>query len=540
MMLNKVPVCASIRYPELSIKSRRGVTKKGTIIVKSSEEVDLFWVSNSENKNFTLEYIPVKYVDCKKKIYESNVTIKYVVPDNFGTILFSNLSGLTPFVTYNFTILHENEGIILEQAIDMFPKETLEEEDLPIIQTKQDHFNLEISLSLFDCKKIQGQLFYILTVEGKDPWNEDIKTKTVTKRFYRGSMSHSYKILGYSTYNVTILFSRNENFLNNRLYHNFSILTAPTAPLPIPNITMYSKTVSSISLRWSKPYPPTGQLENYFIQYWVETRRQELRVAKIEIDSNCIFWPELICGEINNLKANENYTICVVGKNVNSTNLSECTNPINVVTKEDRPEAPLNFEIILHDLVMVVNFERPDKSYGRLIFCIITIAKRIFMFSIEGDDIKFFSMAMNVEEFSAKYITVGLQVTNLGGVSNPIYKTIKTPPKTPIIKRSAFVYLPKHAYEVFKYNCSDLNDEKIYHHTKLLHTELNKEDPKLSVALKDELIHEEITQTLVVVVRNSFDSEVRCVSKPFFLKLGHKTGSIKRLNVYDVRSDVIM
>ncbi|XP_071053694.1 uncharacterized protein [Onthophagus taurus] len=276
---------------------------------------------------------------------------------------------------------------------------------------------------------------------------------------------------------------------------------------------------------------------------------------KIDVDLNCILWPEFICGEIKNLTANTNYTICVIGKNFNSTNLSDCINPIYVITKEERPDPPQNVKILLDDLVMIVNFEHPDKSYGPLISSIVTIEDKTFMFPINKENVKFFSVAINVEEFSARKLTVGLQVTNLGGVSESVFTTVDIPPKTPIIKSSGtfqivnknivvvdsiflenldgfseiFVYTPKNPYDAINYNCKVLNDPEIYLHAKANtrkengFAKVNKKDQKLNIFLKDRLIYGQYLKALIIIVRNSFAGEERCDSHKFSLKWDQST-----------------
>jgi hypothetical protein len=76
----------------------------------------------------------------------------------------------------------------------------------------------------------------------------------------------------------------------------------------VTDLQVYTKNESSVSLRWKPPYPPTGVLEKYQIEFETVFRKvykNELRIT------SCKLWPDFHCATVANLERRVGYTFKV-------------------------------------------------------------------------------------------------------------------------------------------------------------------------------------------------------------------------------------
>lgn len=84
-----------------------------------------------------------------------------------------------------------------------------------------------------------------------------------------------------------------------------------SVPKPVDQFETYSRDDNWISLRWKPPYPPTGTLDKYTIEYTqIRTWRNLKKSVNIEAEP-CSFWNEYHCFKIENLDASYYYIINV-------------------------------------------------------------------------------------------------------------------------------------------------------------------------------------------------------------------------------------
>jgi hypothetical protein len=74
----------------------------------------------------------------------------------------------------------------------------------------------------------------------------------------------------------------------------------------VTDLQVYTKNERSVSLRWKPPYPPTGVLEKYKIEFqivfWKIYRHKELEIT------SCKLWPDFHCATVANLERDKEYT----------------------------------------------------------------------------------------------------------------------------------------------------------------------------------------------------------------------------------------
>jgi hypothetical protein len=75
-------------------------------------------------------------------------------------------------------------------------------------------------------------------------------------------------------------------------------------------LLIYTKNESSVSLRWKPPYPPTGVLQKYKIEYQQEYLIRSRDKNGFEMTS-CKLWPDFQCITVCDLERRVEYTFKV-------------------------------------------------------------------------------------------------------------------------------------------------------------------------------------------------------------------------------------
>jgi hypothetical protein len=76
----------------------------------------------------------------------------------------------------------------------------------------------------------------------------------------------------------------------------------------VTDLQVYTKNESSTSLRWKPPYPPTGILQKYQIEYQKEKKFNGKRNKKEFEMTSCKLWPDFHCVTVANLEPGVGYT----------------------------------------------------------------------------------------------------------------------------------------------------------------------------------------------------------------------------------------
>jgi hypothetical protein len=81
------------------------------------------------------------------------------------------------------------------------------------------------------------------------------------------------------------------------------------------DLQVYTKSESSVSLRWKPPYPPTGVLQKYQIEYDKGYLNETRYKNEFEMMS-CKLWSDFHCVTVSNLKSRAKYTFEVRNLNL--------------------------------------------------------------------------------------------------------------------------------------------------------------------------------------------------------------------------------
>jgi hypothetical protein len=76
----------------------------------------------------------------------------------------------------------------------------------------------------------------------------------------------------------------------------------------VTDLQVYTKNESSTSLRWKPPYPPTGILQKYQIEYQKEKKIYGKRNKNEFEMTSCKLWPDFHCVTVANLEPGVGYT----------------------------------------------------------------------------------------------------------------------------------------------------------------------------------------------------------------------------------------
>lgn len=101
-----------------------------------------------------------------------------------------------------------------------------------------------------------------------------------------------------------------KNVFNFGLHLSYNVLV----PNTITNLADYSKTENSISFRLSPPYPPTGEISEYSVEYcyykWLDRWNEDCQ-NKIFKPTQCKLWPTYHCFLLEKLVEKQHYDIKV-------------------------------------------------------------------------------------------------------------------------------------------------------------------------------------------------------------------------------------
>lgn len=178
--------------------------------------------------------------------------------------------------------------------------------------------SIQIKFTEINCTEIKGPMTINITFTCLENWCTD-KDRDVDKNdlFDYSSSKTSYKLrtslLSFSHYKLKIKCCRENNC--RTIVENKNIQTKAAPPSTVRAFLIYSKNDSSISIRWQEPYPPSGNLEKYKINYNAANQESKSKTVK---NSPCILWADYRCFTLTNLNKNTKYSI-QVSKLISST-----------------------------------------------------------------------------------------------------------------------------------------------------------------------------------------------------------------------------
>ncbi|XP_065159371.1 phosphatidylinositol phosphatase PTPRQ-like [Atheta coriaria] len=172
--------------------------------------------------------------------------------------------------------------------------------------------SIQIGL-IVDCENWNGPMYLNAYATCKSEWCDgEEMNRTKPMQYY--DLITLDSLLPYTNYKLEVyIFCNKLDAIND--YNKFmstAVMTLSSVPNQIPFAEVYSLSETSLSLRWSPPYPPTGILDSYIIKYYYSLGTSQTCINSL---SACKIWPNMYCTTLTNLTTNKNYIISIAGRN---------------------------------------------------------------------------------------------------------------------------------------------------------------------------------------------------------------------------------
>ncbi|XP_068893062.1 receptor-type tyrosine-protein phosphatase kappa-like isoform X6 [Tenebrio molitor] len=266
-------------------------------------------------------------------------------------------------------------------------------------------------------------------------WCRNQNTAPITIDDYYGNIITMNGLTPFSDYRADLAFYVFLKY-NEEIYttsRNFR--TKPTIPSVVTDLQVYTKNESSVSLRWKPPYPPTGVLEKYQIEFETVFRKvyeNELRIT------SCKLWPDFHCATVTNLERRVGYTFKVNAKNEDVAEFGPAIS-IDTKTETESSAAPYDLNItwtINNDLIL--QWKHPNESNGPIKYFNIILngeTNKIEKKLPITNDTYYLNYNFKVDSAevfpSTRYI---VQVSAFNGFpGHYVYKTDTSPPDIPLL-----------------------------------------------------------------------------------------------------------
>jgi hypothetical protein len=310
----------------------------------------------------------VSYLACKQ-----NATTPSAEHTLKVTATSTTIKDLVPYSKYSLSVFAENtklKGLPAEFLEETLPADEIESEEISEMTVTPDMRWVNIKLSR-NCDKIRGQLVMKMTVICTNKWcKNQNRTKTTTVSDQNQIITLD-GLTSFSKYSLDLTFCRDSmNCKGDTKRQTFR--TKPTIPNTVNDLLIYTKNESSVSLRWKPPYPPTGVLQKYKIEYQQEYLIRSRDKNGFEMTS-CTLWPDFHCITVCDLERGVEYTFKVNAKNEDVREFGPAIS-ISTKTEIEPPGAPYDLNItwtINNDLIL--QWKHPKESNGPIKYFNITL-----------------------------------------------------------------------------------------------------------------------------------------------------------------------
>ncbi|XP_065167698.1 uncharacterized protein [Atheta coriaria] len=219
---------------------------------------------------------------------------------------------------------------------------------------------LQVSLSV-DCINWNGPVFVHLSATCRSEWCEGIMTNHSELVQYKNMNTAIQKLLPYTNYFMEIYLSSKPIKTYSKL-GSVDFITLASVPNQVKYAEVYSSTENSLFLRWSAPYPPTGVLSTFLIQF--KSTKWSWTPHTIKEISPCKIWTNMFCTTLVDLYENRVYVISISAVNKNVSSIGIATE-LSGSTFISEPQPPLNFKPIWDDSYFLhLQWQHPNKTNG--------------------------------------------------------------------------------------------------------------------------------------------------------------------------------
>ncbi|XP_065158762.1 uncharacterized protein [Atheta coriaria] len=176
-------------------------------------------------------------------------------------------------------------------------------------------------------------------------------------------------VLPYTNYKLEVNIFGNKMDIINDYNKSWSTvwMTLSGVPNQIPFAEVYSLSETSLSLRRSPPYPPTGILDSFVIKYYYTSEEHSAPQTYINYLSPCKIWTNMYCTTLTNLIPNKNYIISIAGQNQGISEYGLET-ILNETTLIGVPQPPVNLVANWNESrFLELQWQHPNKTNGPLL-----------------------------------------------------------------------------------------------------------------------------------------------------------------------------
>ncbi|XP_063907949.1 uncharacterized protein LOC135126082 isoform X2 [Zophobas morio] len=331
----------------------------------SATTVDLKWTEplsiNGVFKHYVVEYQHVSYGGCNFSSVESTTKFRRETENTSITI-----TELIPYSTYEFTVFALNtkfSGPPFSKITTTASSEEIQPEELlNFVGLNTTHDSVNIVLSEIKCENIRGPLTVEIKTTCISEWcqNKHTQRKIDIKTLPKTGIIEVMNLQSYSEYDLEVQLCRVNGNCSAPQKKKFE--TKTTVSKSVSNLLVYTKNASSVSLRWKPPYPPTGVLKNYKINYFSYRKKVE---EEVQI-RRCKLWPELHCAILNDLPSNADLTIKVYAIN-NAVEDYSPPKEIQTYVKTEKSKPPYNLMLnwtTKNDIQVV--WKHPNETNGEV------------------------------------------------------------------------------------------------------------------------------------------------------------------------------
>ncbi|KAI4467452.1 receptor-type tyrosine-protein phosphatase [Holotrichia oblita] len=369
---------------------------------------------NGNIQGYRIEYSHSRWKGCSIIQSYVGVTTRTVVDTKV------RLHPLLPYSLYfikiwAFTVY---DGISITVPFDTSETEIPTKRELPQVTFIRSSRKSYLITFHWNCIDIEGTFQFTAILICTSEWCVN-KTQNIVEKAtnFKESLKYTVPVFGYTNYTVRMFIVRN----NANTSKDTKIQTSPTEPGPVRNVTIYSKTNTSVSVRWLPPDPPMGEIDHYL----VTTVNPSTRDKVMPGTSECEIWPGQICKTISNLQN-------VKAKNANVVEYGNEADVHGVVAEEvSEPPQNIMFEWD-NEYGLTLFWQHPDKTNGPLQQFLITFNNTLYaIYNVSKEEAQYKCELKLTEEFTSQDLIVAVKAKNSVGSSDSVQNSTYTPPKTP-------------------------------------------------------------------------------------------------------------
>ncbi|XP_063908361.1 receptor-type tyrosine-protein phosphatase T-like isoform X4 [Zophobas morio] len=363
-----VKVCGIQKTLEKKFTTTEGVPTSVltfTATAASATTANLTWTEpssmNGGFKHYVVEYQHISYVGCNFPSAEPPTKSRRETTDTSITI-----TELIPYSLYNFSVFAVNtkfNGPPVSQTTITPSSETIQPKETPtIVDINTTHVSANIVLSKIKCEDIRGPLTVEMKTTCTSEWcqGKSREPRTDQKTFPNEAILGVMQLEPFSEYDLELKFCRGTESCSVPQKKKFKTMTS--VPRVVTDLLVYTKNASSVSLRWKPPYPPTGILKDYTINY--SSYRKKINQETVVPITPCTLWSELHCATLSDLPFDAYLTFKIYARNQDPDGYGP-SKEVQTFVRIDKSKSP--YDLVLNwtsQNHLQVEWKHPNQTNG--------------------------------------------------------------------------------------------------------------------------------------------------------------------------------